>query len=117
MTSRFYVTQDFDDELLETLPQLYEFIEKEQHRRNAEISIVINSYGGYVHVLKAFIHAINVAKKHDIVVETVVTGIAASCGSLLAIHGTPGHRLIAAGSQQGGPLAQPQPSGVVPLAS
>ncbi len=99
MTSTFYVLREFDDELLETLPELYKLIEHESQVRDGHVSVVINSPGGYAHVLEAFLAAFRAAKAQDVIVETVVTGMAGSCASILAINGTKGHRLISQDSE------------------
>lgn len=97
--TRFYVTQDFDNDLLNMLPGLYAEIDKQANLRDAKIQVVINSDGGYVDTLKAFIDAFEYAQAQDVIVSTHVTGIAASCGSLLAMRGTKGHRTISRDSK------------------
>ena len=97
--TRIYITQDFDDDLLNLLPGLYTTIDKQAELRESKIQVVINSMGGSVSVLKAFIEAFEYAEKEKVIVATHVSGIAASCGSLLAMRGTPGHRTISKDSE------------------
>lgn len=98
MSKRFFVARDFDDELLETLPQLYEMIDEESSAKNGRIDVIICSDGGAVSILKAFLDAFSVAKDAGVIVATHVSGLAASCGSILAINGTVGYRTIGGSS-------------------
>ncbi len=58
------------------------------------IDITINSTGGNTYQHLAFAHLINLAKHNNIIVRTNVTGLAASCASLIAIQGTPEYRIM-----------------------
>ena len=62
--------------------------------RNPVIRLFIDSTGGYVHSLLSLLSVLSMAKAHGVVVETHVIGDAYSCGSMLAMSGTKGHRYI-----------------------
>lgn len=92
--SRFFVTDDFDQVLLDRLDVFYESVDEESSKKAGRIDVIVCSDGGEVDVLKAYIDAFDTAKRQDVVVATHVSGLAASCGSLLAINGSPGYRTI-----------------------
>lgn len=87
---------DFDDnaerELAITLPKE---IQRQRKFRDGRIDLYINSFGGYAHLVFQLIEMVEVAKRLDITVRTIVPSIAFSAGSMLAITGTPGERYIA----------------------
>lgn len=91
---RFYVFDDFDSILLSRTQDLYEMIDEEKELKDGKVEVLINSPGGEVSVLIALLDAFDYAKKNGVTVATKVTGLAASCGSLLAVAGTPGHRTM-----------------------
>jgi len=57
----------------------------------AYVPLVINSYGGYVDCLSTMLDEIDNSEKPVI---TIVTGVAMSCGAVLATSGTKGLRFI-----------------------
>lgn len=87
---------DFDDSAEDeiTVPLIRE-IEEQSKLRDGRIDLWINSFGGYAHVVYALTELVEMAKREDIVVRTIVPNIAFSAGSMLAIAGTPGERYIA----------------------
>lgn len=99
VASRFFVNKDFDDVLLEELPEFYDLIEKEAQRKDGLIEVVVSSFGGYSHVLMAYLDAFQAAKREGVIISTHVSGMAASCGSLLAVSGTKGYRTMSSYSQ------------------
>lgn len=99
MTNVFYVMSDFDGELLEGLPKLYEIIEDQADKRDPRVNIIINSYGGFTDVLKAFMDAFEYGKNEGVTIATYVSGFAGSCASLLAVSGSKGHRFVSSHSQ------------------
>ena len=58
------------------------------------LDIIINSNGGDGEILKSMYTILDIAKARGAIVRTTVIGAARSCGSLLAISGTPGFRLM-----------------------
>lgn len=58
------------------------------------IDVYINSPGGSGEILHSISTLLSIAKSRGALVRTTVLGIAASCGSLLAIQGTPGFRIM-----------------------
>ena len=63
--------------------------------RDGRIDIWINSYGGFTHTAMHVIEAIELARRNDVIVRTIVPSLALSAGSLMAVVGTPGERYIA----------------------
>lgn len=92
----FYVFGDFDEPLLKDVGKELMFSALNIGGRSPGINLWINSYGGMVSVLKTFLDAIEIAKKRGVIVSTYATGAAYSCGSMLAVAGSPGHRRMGA---------------------
>ena len=93
--NKFYIFGDFDDDLLiDIIVPLSNKIDQLKQQKNAEIELHINSNGGCADVLFKLIDLVEMAKRNDIVVKTIVTLYAFSSGSLLAITGTKGERYI-----------------------
>ena len=63
------------------------------------IDFFIDSYGGYANMLNDLSTLINLAKYKGAIVRTTVLSNAFSCGSLLAIQGTQGYRLMSHDAQ------------------
>lgn len=113
----FYIHGNFDDTITtEIIPELRNKITKiirqqddintnknltkeeqnkqlERLQKDEKITFDINSNGGDVYILFALLNSINFAKSKSIIVETYCH-YAASCASMLAIHGTKKHRYI-----------------------
>lgn len=89
-----YYVGDFDEELGEKLlPELdAEFAKRKGLRNPGSITLFINSHGGYTRVLFDVLAKVELLKAIGVTVKTVVAGYAYSCGALLAMAGTPGHR-------------------------
>ena len=58
------------------------------------IDVFINSAGGDGKILDSIVALLGIAKSGGAIIRTTVLGRAASCGSLLAITGTPGYRIM-----------------------
>lgn len=58
------------------------------------IDVYINSNGGYDHILDSIVMLLGIAKSRGAIIRTTVLSRASSCGSLLAISGTPGYRIM-----------------------
>ena len=91
-----FFLSDFDDNMEASLVlPLTREIQKQRKLRNGQIDLYINSFGGYAHLVFHLIQLVEMAKREDIVVRTIVPSIAFSAGSMLAVVGTPGERYIA----------------------
>lgn len=90
-----FVIGDFDDQLEQLLVPLTKEIKKQSKLRTGKIDLYINSYGGYLHLVRHFVDLVERAKDDNVMVRTVVSGVAYSAGSILAVTGTPGERYIA----------------------
>lgn len=58
------------------------------------IDVFINSSGGSGHILDSIVSLLGIAKSRGAIIRTTVLAKASSCGSLLAITGTPGYRIM-----------------------
>lgn len=58
------------------------------------IDVYINSNGGSGYILDSIVSLLALAKSRGAIIRTTVLSRAASCGSLLAITGTPGFRIM-----------------------
>ena len=94
ITNDFYVFRDFDETLLREVGQDLMFTALNLGGRQPVINLWINSYGGLVSVLNTVLDAVEIAKARGVTVATYATGAAYSCGSMLAVAGTPGHRYM-----------------------
>lgn len=63
--------------------------------KNPIIDIFIDSCGGATNSLQNISSLLNIAKSRGAIIRTTVLSRAFSCGSLLAIQGTPGFRIMA----------------------
>lgn len=63
------------------------------------LDIFINSHGGEISVLNSLSTLLNIAKMRGAIIRTTVLSNAFSCGSALAIQGTPGYRIMGHDSQ------------------
>ncbi len=91
----FYIYGEFDESIGRLIiPNMIKVIDEQSMFRSGNISIFINSNGGYVRYLYDLLALIERAKAMGVVVETFVFGCAYSCGSILAASGTKGHRYI-----------------------
>lgn len=86
---------DFDDGMEnEVIVPFIRQIQYQKTLREGRIDLYVNSFGGYTHLAFQMIGLMEVAKREDITVRTIVQDAAFSCGSLIAVAGTPGHRYI-----------------------
>ncbi len=67
--------------------------------KNPIIDIFIDSPGGEVHTLNSITTLLNIAKARGAIIRTTVLAQAFSCGSLLAIQGTPGFRIMSSDAE------------------
>ena len=90
-----YIHDNFNDSLSLILPNI-DFIINEQKNKKEGGKIIFDicSNGGYAYILKELLNRVEYAKSQGIIVETIVRSQAYSCGSMLAISGTKGHRYI-----------------------
>lgn len=92
--NHFYIG-NFDDELPEIFPKFIKETHKQAGIEGGHLDLYINSYGGWSHDCHTMINLIEVAKAHGVVVRTMVTGVAYSSGSLVAVAGSIGERYMA----------------------
>lgn len=94
--NQFFILGEFDKSINEeiVLP-LTKKIKELEKQRDAEIEIIINSNGGDSGICMHLVDLIEIAKRKDIMVKTVVRHYAFSAGSMLAAAGSPDHRYIA----------------------
>jgi ATP-dependent protease ClpP protease subunit len=85
---------DFDDQLEQIFVPLAKEIKKQRNFKHGLIDLHVNSFGGYLHLVRGIVDLVELAKSKDITVRTIVSGVAYSAGSMLAITGTPGERYI-----------------------
>ena len=91
----FYILGEFDDTIsTDIIPELVQKINEEKNKKQGMIEFQISSRGGNTWKLFDLLSLIEQAKRNGIIVKTVVTSIAYSCGSMLAASGTKGHRFI-----------------------
>lgn len=90
-----FILNDFDDNMEASLVlPLIQEVKRQSRYRDGFIDLHINSFGGYAHLVFHMISQIELAKRNNVVVRTIVPDIAYSAGSILAITGTPGERYI-----------------------
>jgi ATP-dependent protease ClpP protease subunit len=86
---------DFDEQLEnDVIMPLTVEITKQAELKKGRIDLYINSCGGYLHLVNHMTELVEIAKKNDVLVRTIVPDIAFSAGSMLAITGTVGYRYI-----------------------
>ena len=79
---------DFDRSISsEVIPGLMNIISMKRNTVNPIIEIYINSHGGYAHELFGLMSIIDIGRSYGIKFITYNIGLAASCGSLLAVYG------------------------------
>lgn len=99
--NKFFILHNFNDKLRDGIViPLTDKIEELSQKKDAIIDIYINSHGGDAELCLHIIALIELAKSRGITVRTIVTDVANSAGSLVAIAGTPGHRYIARTAEQ-----------------
>lgn len=90
-----YIHDIFDESIANNVIAPFDkLILSEQNKNEGRIIIDINSYGGYAHHLKSLLMRVEKSKSLGIIIETRVSAIAYSCGSLLACSGTKGYRFV-----------------------
>lgn len=95
-----FILNDFDDSMESSivLPLTTE-VKKQSNRRDGQLDLYVNSFGGFTHLVYHIIELVEIAKRNDVIVRTIVPSVAFSAGSMLAITGTPGERYIAKGAE------------------
>lgn len=95
----FYVGEfDADMEANMIMP-LTMAIRNQSELNNGRIDLYINSYGGSATIAFHIVELMELAKRNDITVRTMVTSAAYSAGSIIAVAGSPGHRYISRDAQ------------------
>lgn len=90
-----YIHDIFDEDIVRNVLASFDLLIKEQSsKKDGKITIDIDSDGGYTRYLKSLLLRVEKAKKEGIIIETIVSASAYSCGSMLACSGTKGHRYI-----------------------
>ena len=85
---KVYVMGDFDRSISgEVIPGLMNIISMKRNTVNPIIEIYINSHGGYAHELFGLMSIMDIGRSYGIKYVTYNIGVAASCGSLLAVYG------------------------------
>lgn len=90
-----FFINDVDDnlEMSIVIPMIKE-IENQSRLKNGYIDIWVNTHGGYAHLAFQVVSFMELAKRNDIIVRTMINSIAYSAGSIIACAGSPGHRYI-----------------------
>ena len=90
-----FILNDFDEGMESSivLPLTLE-VQKQSRERDGQIDLYVNSFGGYAHLVHHLIELVEIAKRNDVVVRTIVPSVAFSAGSMIAVAGTPGERYI-----------------------
>lgn len=87
-----YIHGAFDENVSKLLHQIKRIIKRQSEYKHAKIIFDISSNGGYVYVLFELLALIEEAKKLGVIVETRSMSTANSCGAILLMSGTVGHR-------------------------
>lgn len=90
-----YIHGEFDSDFNEhVIAPFNRLILTLREKRSPVINIYINSNGGYCKDLDSMLAQIDIARANGIIIRTIVTGQAYSCGSMLAMYGDKGERYI-----------------------
>ena len=85
---KVYIMGDIDRSISsEVIPGLMNIISMKRNTVNPVIEIYINSHGGYAHELFGLMSIMDIGRSYGIKFVTYNIGLAASCGSLLAVYG------------------------------
>lgn len=96
-----YIHGAFDESLMQrVVPKLDKALATLPKTKDAKIVIHISSPGGYVYVLDDILYRVEMLKAAGVIVETRVTSHAYSCGAMLAIAGSKGHRYMFSRAEQ-----------------
>jgi len=90
----FFINEFNWDSEDEIIPDLYTETLKQVNVADGHIDLIINSVGGYAHVLRQMLDIMAIGESYGVVYRTVVMGHACSAGSMLAVAGTKGYRYI-----------------------
>ena len=92
----YFINGEFDDEMRKDVVwNLEKHINELKDKKSATLTFYISSPGGDANLLLDLVELFEQAKKHGIVIKTIITSHAYSAGSMLAIAGTKGERYIA----------------------
>lgn len=95
----FFIT-DFDDSMeSEIIIPMYRQIQKQSRKKNGVIDVLVSSFGGYRHLALQIVSLLEIAKREGIIVRTLVSSVAYSAGSMVAVAGSPGERYIEKGAE------------------
>jgi ATP-dependent protease ClpP protease subunit len=90
-----YIHDIFDESIANNVVAPFDqLILSEQNKKEGMIIIDVNSVGGSAWQLRSLLMRVEKAKSLGIIVETRVSAVAYSSGSMLACSGTKGHRFI-----------------------
>jgi ATP-dependent protease ClpP protease subunit len=93
--NKIYIHGNFDEDIIfNILPIFDDLIKNQKILKEGKISIDIDSNGGYARYLNSLLMRVEKAKQEGVIIETIVSAYAYSCGSLLAVAGTKGHRFV-----------------------
>lgn len=91
----FYIGE-FDEEMEQNIIiPLTHAVKQQAELRDGRLDMYVNSYGGNAHLLMHVVELMELAKRNDVIVRTIVTGAAYSAGSMLAVAGSEGERYMA----------------------
>jgi len=80
--------------LIGDLTVLVQLAHENKDEEKKSINFFFNSPGGNISILLSIQYLMDMAKGYNILIPTNVCGRASSAASLLAIQGTPGHRMM-----------------------
>ncbi len=90
-----FFINDVDDNLeRDIVVPLIKQIEEQAKLRDGRIDLWVNSFGGYTHLCFQIVSLMELAKRNNIKVRTMVNSVAYSSGSMIACAGSPGERYI-----------------------
>lgn len=85
---KVYILGPFDRSISQNvIPEMTNLIGENVFQKEPNITIYINSYGGYAAELFAMLSIIDLARSAGISISTYNIGVAFSCGSILAVYG------------------------------
>lgn len=83
-----YINDEISNETCSyMIADLYHVINDMKDKKINELNIYLNSPGGDVNTLLSILNCLQMAKNYGIKIITYVTGIAASCASIIAVFG------------------------------
>jgi ATP-dependent protease ClpP protease subunit len=93
--NRFYLLGEVDEDMQKLVADpILKSIQEQSILRDGKLQLIIQGPGGYWSVCSHILSLIDLAKAHDVVVETIVVGEVCSASSIIAVAGSKGHRYI-----------------------